>query len=179
MGKNTLITGRPGIGKSSVLLKSVDILKDVGFKIGGMISHEIREQGLRKGFRIVDLNTGTKGLLAHMNQVSGPKIGKYRVNLVDLKNIGANSILEAIKKADIIVIDEIGPMELYSSEFRDAVKKAIINKKPIIGTIHHRVHDPLIKTIKTNDDTEILEITLNNREKIPFFIVQQVINFYK
>ena len=96
-----------------------------------------------------------------------------------MKNIGANSILEAIKKADIIVIDEIGPMELYSSEFRDAVKKAIINKKPIIGTIHHRVHDPLIKTIKTNDDTEILEITLNNREKIPFFIVQQVINFYK
>jgi nucleoside-triphosphatase len=111
--------------------------------------------------------------------MSGPKLGKYRVNLVDLKNIGVISILEAIKIADIIVIDEIGPTELYSLEFRDAVKQVIISKKSIIGTIHHRINDSLINTIKTKKNTEILEIALNNREIMPFFIVQQIINFFK
>jgi nucleoside-triphosphatase len=175
--KNTFITGRPGIGKSSVLLKTVTILKNKGYEVGGMISCELRKKEARMGFEIVDLNTGSKGLLAHVNQETGPSIGKYRVNLADLKNIGVNSILNAIDNSDIVVIDEIGPMELFSFEFRNAIKKALNVKKPIIGTIHYRVSDPLLETIRIREDLEILKVTLNNRGNLHNILVYQIIKY--
>jgi Predicted nucleotide kinase len=109
------VTGPPGIGKTSVLLRSVNGLKNRGYEIGGMISRDVREGGVRVGFEIMDFSTGQRGWLAHVNQPTGPKISKYRVNLTDLEAIGVSSILDAIRNADIIIVDEIGPMELFSA----------------------------------------------------------------
>ena len=169
------LTGRPGVGKTSVLLRAVDILKAKGYKIGGMISREVRERGVRVGFEIVDFGTGRKGLLAHVNQPTGPRVSKYRVNLSDLNTIGASSILQAVKDADIIIVDEIGPMELFSSDFREAVMRGIKSKKPMIGTIHLRARDPLINSIKTEEDAEILEVTPENRRRLHTVLVGRVL----
>ena len=95
-----LVTGPPGVGKTSVLLRSVNGLKKRTYRIGGMISHDVREGGIRVGFEIMDFSTGQRGWLAHINQPKGPKISKYRVNLTDLDAIGVNSILDAIKNSD-------------------------------------------------------------------------------
>ncbi|MFQ5758841.1 MAG: NTPase [Candidatus Bathyarchaeia archaeon] len=169
------LTGRPGVGKTSVLLRAVDILKAKGYKIGGMISREVRERGVRVGFEIVDFRTGGKGWLAHVNHPTGPRVGKYRVNLSDLKTIGASSIHNAVKDADIIVVDEIGPMELFSSDFKEAVVRGIKSKKPMIGTIHYRARDPLINAIKAQEDTEILEVTRENRGRLHTVLVGRVL----
>ncbi len=107
MSRLIFLTGRPGIGKTSVLLQTKELLKAKGFTTGGMISRESRERGIRTGFEIVDLETGKKGRLAHVNQPTGPRVGKYRVNLGDLNTLGAGSILRAAEEADIIVIDEV------------------------------------------------------------------------
>jgi nucleoside-triphosphatase len=108
-----LLTGPPGIGKTTVLVKSVDALRVRGISVGGMISREAREGNARVGFEIVDLTWSKHGWLAHVNQKGGPQVGKYYVNLYDLENIGVQAILEAIEKCNIIAIDEMGPMELY------------------------------------------------------------------
>ena len=125
----------------------------------------------------MDFSTGQRGWLAHVNQPTGPKVSKYRVNLTDLNAIGVNSILSAIKTADIIIVDEIGPMELFSQAFRDAVVQAIESKKPMLGTIHFRVKDSLIDTIKTREDAEILEVTYENRRHLHTQIVDKVVQF--
>lgn len=169
------VTGRPGVGKTSVLLRAADDLKNRGYKIGGMISHEVREGGVRVGFEIMDFSTGQRGWLAHVNQPTGPRVSKYRVNLTDLNAIGVGSILNAVRNEDIIIVDEIGPMELFSPAFREAVAQAIESSKPILGTIHLRARDTLIDAIKKRQDAEILEVTYENRRQLHIQIVDKVV----
>jgi nucleoside-triphosphatase len=162
----TFVTGQSGVGKTRVLLRVAKRLKEKGYKVGGMVSSEVREGGVRVGFEIIDVKTGRRGWLAHINQLKGPKVGKYRVNLNDLNGIGACSILEAARNADIVIIDEIGPMELFSSAFREAIVYAMKSKKLIVGTIHQRVRHQLLTTIGSNNNTEIFKVTLENREQL-------------
>jgi nucleoside-triphosphatase len=67
-----LLTGAPGVGKITVLIEIVDALKAKGVSVGGMISREVREGNVRVGFEILDLTSGKRGWLAHVNQKSGP-----------------------------------------------------------------------------------------------------------
>ena len=173
------LSGRPGIGKTSVLLRALDLLKVEGYEIGGMISREFRKLGVRLGFEIIDVKTGERGLLAHVNQFVGPRVGKYRVNLNDLNNIGVRSILKAVEDADIIVVDEIGPMELFSSPFKEAVMKAIKSMKPMLGTIHYSLHDAFIEEIKAEKRVVIIEVTNENREYLHTNIIKRFIQFTK
>ena len=100
-----LLTGNPGVEKTTVLMKAVSSLKEKGYGVGGMISREAREGGTRVGFEILDLNSGRRGWLAHVNQKAGPQVGKYRVNMKDLDLIGAKAIADAVEKYGIIAID--------------------------------------------------------------------------
>jgi nucleoside-triphosphatase len=170
------LTGSPGIGKTSVLLRVVKALKDRGCNVGGMISQEARTGSTRIGFRLIDLGTGREGWLAHIHQKTGPSIGKYRVNLRDLRTIGVNAILSALRNADVIIIDEIGPMELYSSDFIDAVTRAMKSTKIIIGIIHYRARDPLIFFIKTAQKTRIVEVTSANRQRLHETVLHLITN---
>ena len=63
-----LLTGNPGVGKTTVLIKTVDSLKAEGISVGGMISREAREGNVRVGFEIIDLTNDKHGWLAHVNQ---------------------------------------------------------------------------------------------------------------
>ncbi len=173
------VTRHPGIGKTSVLLRAVEELKTKEYKIGGMLSREVREKGVRVGFEITDYHTGRKGWLAHVNQPVGPKLGKYRVNLKDLDAIGAESIRNAVENAQIILIDEIGPMELFSQAFREAVVEATNSSKPLLGTIHFKARDPLINTIKNRGETEIIEVTYENRAHLHKVLIGKVMQVLK
>ena len=177
--QHLLLTGRPGVGKTSVLLRAMDILKAEGYEIGGMVSREVRERGTRVGFEIVDLGTGRKGWLAHVKQPTGPQVGKYRVNLDDLNTVGASSILKAVKNADIIIVDEIGPMELFSFNFKEAVMNVLDSGRMMMGTIHYRTRDPLISTIKAREDVQILEVTRENRKSLHTVLVGRALQFMK
>ena len=179
MKKAFLLTGRPGVGKTTVLLRIVEKLRKQGLKIGGMISREVREEGSRVGFKIIDLDSGREGWLAHVRQLVGPKIGKYRVCMEDLESIGVEAILRAVKEAHVAVIDEIGPMELFSQRFKRAVVEALNSEKTILGTIHYRVKTPFIAEIKRREDIKIIEVTRWNREELPEEICHEILRILK
>jgi nucleoside-triphosphatase len=168
------LTGYPGVGKTTVLTKIVDELKRRSFRVGGMISSEVREDGARVGFKIIDLSNGTEGWLASVRQCSGPQIGKYRVCLEDLESVGSKAISSAVADADVVVIDEVGPMELLSVAFRDAIMKALDSEKPVLGTIHHRVTQPLVVAIKKRIDVKIIEVTTSNRDDLPALVIREI-----
>ncbi len=169
-----LITGAPGIGKTTALIRTLSILRQNSYAIGGMVSREVRENGVRIGFEIIDLYDQKQGWLAQINRTNGPQFGKYHVNLKDLENIGARAILNAIGICDIVAIDEIGPMELFSQEFRNSVTVALKSNKLIIAVVHWKAKDKLIIDIKSRTDTEIFEVTYENRNEIAEVIAGKV-----
>jgi len=149
-----------------VLITIVDALKAKGISVGGMISREAREGNVRVGFEIIDLTSGRHGWLAHVNRKLGPQVGKYRVNLEDLEKIGAKAIADATQRCAVVAIDEIGPMELFSQKFKQAVKEALESRKPVLAVVHAKAKDPLIAEAKQRVDAEIFVVTLANRDMI-------------
>jgi nucleoside-triphosphatase len=174
-----LLTGKPGVGKTTVLMKAVSALKEKGYRVGGIISREVREGETRMGFEILDLSSGRRGWLARMNKGHGPQVGKYRVNIKNLDAIGADAIADALEICDIIAIDEIGPMELFSEGFKQATRKALESRKPVLAVVHWKARDRLINEAKNRDDSEIFTVTYENRDKLPEAIVEKTITSYQ
>lgn len=169
-----LVTGPPGIGKTSILRRTVKELNKRNYAVGGMVCREVREGGLRVGFEVMDLSTGQRGWLAHTSQSDGPAVGRYHVNLTDLSVVGAGSIIDAVHNADILAIDEIGPMELLSSAFSSALLQAVECSKPVLGTIHYRLSNSMVNCIKKREDTEIIEVTRENRATLHNIVADKI-----
>jgi nucleoside-triphosphatase len=168
------LTGCPGVGKTTVLLQIVEALKVKGCSVGGMISREVRSCGDRVGFEILDLSSNRRGWLAHVNQKAGPKIGKYKVNMKDLENIGVSAIEQAVRSMDVVAIDEVGPMELFSEKFQAAVEEAVESGKLVIGVVHWKARSKLVDKATAREDAKVFTVTAENRTKLPDVIVARV-----
>jgi len=170
------ITGKPKIGKSTIIKEVIRRLKVEGIAVGGMLTSDIHERGRRVGFLIEDITSGVNGILAHVHQ-RGPKVGKYGVNLIDLDSIGANSIKDAVTSPDIAVIfvDEIGPMELKSMRFIAAVKEAMKSDKHLIVSVHQRSEHELVRWLK--HDFRIIGVTEENRDEVAMILSEKVFDF--
>ncbi len=170
-----LLTGPPGIGKSTIVTKVVYLLRMQGHAIGGCLTREKREGRERIAFTMSDLMSGREGELASVKGSLGPRVGRYRVNLATLADIGALSLQDARERADVVVIDEIGPMELTSQDFRRAAEGCFASKKPILAIVHEHMKDPLIDTIRTMEQKILIEVSLENRDKLPKTIADEIL----
>jgi len=166
------------VGKTSIILKIVNSIRGAGYEVGGMVSREVKERGIRAGFELEDLKTGRKGWLAHKEICSGPRLGKYFVNIRDLESIGVEAIENALRSPEInlIVIDEIGPMELFSNNFIRAVRESIRSNKPLLASIHKKSRHNLLDEIRKMNETSIITITFENRDHIHNDISSKIIN---
>jgi len=161
MASAYLLTGRPGTGKTT-LIRQVIAGRDI--KAGGFYTEEIRSGGIRQGFRIVTLD-GQEAVLSHIDTPGRCRVGKYGVDINNLETIGVTAVLQAIEKSDLIVIDEIGKMELFSDRFREAVLWAISSGKKVLGTIMLKP-DPFADDIKRRPDVKVVEVTRNNQGQV-------------
>ncbi|MGD0690114.1 MAG: NTPase [Candidatus Bathyarchaeia archaeon] len=168
------LTGEPGCGKTTAINEIHQMLAAQGWKVGGVVSGELRERGVRVGFSLEDLSTHETGTLAHIAQRDGPTVGKYHVNLADIQRIAVTGIKHAILEADVIMVDELGPMELNSMPFILAVEMALATPKHLVGTIHKRASHYLVAAIKSNPAYQILEVTPNNRNELPKTVTERI-----
>jgi len=162
-GVKVLIEGAPGTGKTTLMERLIMKLgKDM--RPGGFYTREIREKGERKGFKIMTVDK-LEGVLAHEDIKGGLKVGKYTVNLESLEKIGVASLERAIREDDMIVVDEIGRMELMSPRFRDMVEIALQSAKPFIATIASE-GAPFIEEVKRHEGVRLLTLTPANRDEL-------------
>jgi nucleoside-triphosphatase len=157
-----LVTGSPGVGKSTAVSKVIMKLKSAGVIVGGCTTSETRSGGVRTGFEIRDLTTGRYGQLASTSSRIGPRVGRYRVNLADLARVGAAGLESASLSSEMVVIDEVGPMELVSPEFRRAVHRCIESGRPMLVVIHERLDDDLLNELRRRA-VALHTITIENR----------------
>jgi nucleoside-triphosphatase len=134
MPQNFFISGMPKAGKTTLLARMVAELKSHGLRVGGFISPEETEHGTRTGFYVKDVDSGEIGLLAGVD-ADGPMVSKYHVDLKSFENI-ALPPLRRFEEYDVIVIDEIGRMELKSQKFSDALDRVLESSTPLIASLH-------------------------------------------
>jgi len=158
---NYLLMGHPGVGKTTIIKKLIEELK---LPAGGFYTEEMRENNMRMGFAIVTLS-GFKGVLAHRNFKSRYKVGNYGVGVYTLNKIGVKEIQMCLVEKKVIVIDEIGKMELLSPQFQEVVWKALDADNPVLGTITLARH-PFAQKVKARDDVVIYQVTQQNQEEV-------------
>jgi nucleoside-triphosphatase len=88
-------------------------------------------------------------------------------------------LLDAIDFCDLIICDEIGPMELFSPDFRHAIKVIIESEKPVVGVVHKYLNDPLIQELKSKSFVKIIEVTIENRGKLPTVLAEEILSKMK
>ncbi|VVB88389.1 NTPase [uncultured archaeon] len=164
------ITGSPGAGKSTVCR---NVLKHLTCTYGGMVSADIRVKGERVGFEIKDIATGKQGILAH-RQGTGPRVGSYHVNLEDLNGIGVAAIRNALN-SELVVIDEIAPMEFMSPEFVKVVEEALDSDKNMLVVLHQKSSHPLAERIRR--EFQVYTVTKENRESLASQIAGKINKF--
>ena len=161
MTKRILLTGRPGCGKTTLIKR---ILNEPALHAGGFYTEEIREHGRRLGFKLVTLD-GNEAVLAHVNFKTSERLGKYGLDLSALEVTGVEAIRAALRAQKLVVIDEIGPMEIRSAIFRDAVNDAFESGVPILATIVARSL-PFTDAIKKRPDVSLFEVRPDNRQRL-------------
>ncbi len=167
MPNNLLLTGRPGIGKTTVIRKVVERL---GAEAGGFYTEEVRLGRERIGFRIVTLDR-QETWLAYKDWPSPYRIGKYGVNLQGFEELAIPTLRRALARAQVILVDEIGPMELLSPAFIQMVSDLLDHTKPLVATIMARSH-PWTDAVKARVDVEVWEVTRSNRDTLPDRILE-------
>jgi nucleoside-triphosphatase len=156
-----LLTGRPGSGKTSLVKQ---VVAQMPGQAGGFYTEEIRGQGIREGFRLVTLN-GETVILAHVKIHSPHRVGKYGVDIEALDQVGVPSLERAAQHGDLVVVDEIGKMELFSPRFREVVSQVVAGGKKVLGTIMLNPN-PFADAVKHQPNVNLITVTRENYEKV-------------
>ncbi len=167
--KSILITGLPGVGKTTLIRKIFETLKNL--HPAGFYTEEIREEDIRKGFELISLD-GRRGLLAHTGIRSLCRVGKYKVDVKGFENF-LDSIPFFNPNTHLIMIDEIGKMECLSDQFKKLLKELLDSEKRVIATIALK-GSGLIEEIKKRHDIKLFELTKSNRDTLLFDILKEV-----
>ncbi len=171
--KKILVTGPPGSGKSFLATKVIEKVRGKGLKVGGVITPEVREGGTRKGFLIVDLLTGEDAVMAKVGEGS-PKVGKYVVDTSSIASLGVRALERAIEEADVIVVDEIGKMELLVEDFAQVIRDALKCGKPFLGTIGMKLNHPLAQELKMRRDVELVFLSRDKWQEKYEYVLREL-----
>jgi nucleoside-triphosphatase len=155
-----LVTGPPGCGKTTLIRRAV---AELGVPAAGFYTEEIRSAGRREGFALVTLD-GRRATLASVRIRSPHRVSKYGVDVQALETVGLPALEEAAAGAQLLVVDEIGKMELFSQRFREAVLHALDAGGQVLATIMLSAH-PFADALKARDDVRLIHLRPENRDR--------------
>jgi nucleoside-triphosphatase len=159
-GLNLLVTGRPGVGKTTLAERVLEQLRG-SLRLAGFTTAEERDpSGQRRGFRILTVE-GSQAELARVGLRSTVHVGRYGVNLQAFERLALPQL--ARRDVDLIVIDEIGKMECGSERFRHAVLDALEAPVSVLATLGN-ARLPFFLAMRERPDVEVLTLTEHNRD---------------
>ena len=159
-----LLEGRPGSGKTTVAARLIDLLAERGVDVRGFVTHEERKAGRRVGF-IVEAVDGNRATLARVSLAGPPRVGKYGVDLEAFERVALPALASPPLDA-VVVVDELGKMELASKPFREEVMRLFDAPVALVATVHVFRH-PFTDRLKRRPDVDRLQVTRENRDALP------------
>lgn len=156
-----LLTGRPGVGKTTLLRRA---LATFAGRAGGFYTREIREGQRRVGFALVTLD-GEEAVLARVAFADRQRVSRYGVDVEALDRVGVAAVRRALRESDLVVVDEVGKMELLSPAFREAVGEAVASGKPLLGTVMLAAN-PWADRLKRDPRVEVVYLDEHNRGEV-------------
>jgi nucleoside-triphosphatase len=159
--KNILITGLPGSGKTTLVIKLAEALQDLNPV--GCYTAEIRKAGVRQGFELVSLD-GTRAILSHVDIHSLFRVGRYGVDIKGLDSF-LDSLALGCREAGLIIIDEIGKMESRSDRFKALMRELLNSDTPVLATIALKGVG-FIDEVRMRADVRLVELTQTNRDSL-------------
>ncbi len=156
-----LLTGPPGCGKTTLIERIACSLKR---PFHGFYTADIREKGQRVGFEIESF-AGAKAIMSHVDIRSPYRVGKYGVDLHAFESIAIPEIEAALKKKELLIIDELGKMELFSQSFKNFILDAFDSDVPLIAAILSGTH-PFCDRLKRFAGVELFVLSRHNHDDI-------------
>ncbi len=162
MKTKLLLTGAPGVGKTTAVCKLARLL--AGWRIRGFYTEEMLLGGQRQGFRVRTFE-GREGTLAHIHLRTPYRVGRYGVDVRGFEEAVEGS-LAWDPEVDLYLVDEIGKMECFAPKFVLALQKLLDSKGTLVATVAQK-GEGLISEVKGRKDVELWEITSENRDQVP------------
>ncbi|MFI9723330.1 nucleoside-triphosphatase [Streptomyces sp. NPDC052396] len=167
MPTRILLEGRPGVGKTTVVRRLAALLhtrKAVGFT-----TQEIRQGGTRTGFALEPLAGGLRAVLADVDFPGPPRVGRYGIDLGVMERLALPPLRSAATQpvpGELVLIDELGRMELACTAFQDTVRCLFTSEIDIVATVHAK-SAPFTDALKQRAGIELIQVTQANRDTLP------------
>jgi nucleoside-triphosphatase len=149
MGQTKLIlwTGEKHSGKTTSAFKLVESVRNEGFTVTGLLAPSIYEDGRLVGFDTFDLRSGNRAPLVRCRAKEDEEERMYLApRFITGLNLGRISLSRvATKTADLIIVDEFGPLELKNRGWRGDADLLLASSDAIILFI---VRSELVNTVK-------------------------------
>jgi nucleoside-triphosphatase len=166
-----LIAGRPGAGKTTALSRLSELLRAASVPLSGFLTRELRQRGRRVGFEIETFE-GERGVLAHADLPGPPRVGRYGVDLEAFEGLALPAV-DRVGEEHVVLVDELGKMELASKRFREATVALFDQPVPIVATVQMSRH-PFTAQLKGRAEVETHPLTAANRDGLPGELAQRL-----
>jgi nucleoside-triphosphatase len=150
------------VGKTTAIRRLAALLRTR--EVTGFTTQEVRLGAGRVGFTLETL-TGRRAVLAHIDFPGPPRVGRYGVDPSVMDRLAVPALVPT-GPGVVVLVDELGQMELASPAFRNAVTTLLDSDADVIATVHARSH-PFTNGLKQRADIEVMQVTPANRDALP------------
>jgi len=173
-----LITGPPRCGKTTLVSQISSELKEMGKNTFGFITTEVKKGQKRIGFRAIDINSKNECWLSRKtNKKTQYMVGSYNVFVDEfeqfLKKCFENFSID--NSNNLIIIDEIGKMELYSKKFISVISEIFKSNNSILATIGQKLRHPIKEMLLQMKDIKLCNLNRNNFDEIKSDLIQMLL----